>query len=231
MTSSVQTGPYRKHVHAYIINCGTDASVTNWQINKRTVGSAENAMWSRLTSASGEPGTWSVAQIRVSHIRVVFNNRAGAVTGGSGSVGFSTTPRVSACLVPFTEAELGSDLIPAIEDFTGRPLSLTARQLSINIPVPPTVPIGNFGSAAGDTRLLIYQSGYNGKVSVIVTYQTMGWPNTRLQLFADVTTQTEENDVSQDQIDQCSKALAQAFIDSPYTRTSNINLTPLTFAC
>jgi hypothetical protein len=167
----------------------------------------------------------------VSNIRVVFNNRAGAVTGGSGSVGFSTTPRVSACLVPFTEAELGSDLIPAIEDFTGRPLSLTARQLSINIPVPPTVPIGNFGSAAGDTRLLIYQSGYNGKVSVIVTYQTMGWPNTRLQLFADVTTQTEENDVSQDQIDQCSKALAQAFIDSPYTRTSNINLTPLTFAC
>jgi hypothetical protein len=191
------TGPYTWHRHNYVLSLATDSSVTNWQVNKRTIGSAENAQWSRLCSANfGEPGTWYVRQVRVANIKVHFDNRSATVSGGSGSVAFSASPRVAACLVPFTEAELASNLVGAIEDFAGQAMSLTAANRTVNIPVPPSVAIGNFGSDRDtDTRLLIYQSGYNGKVTVEVTYQVMGWPSLTLALAgatsgATVSTQT-----------------------------------------
>ena len=101
------------------------------------------------------------------------------VTGGAGSVAFSASPRVGACVVPFTEAELDVG-VSKIEDFVGRPMSLTARNTVVTIPISPAVAIGNYQDVEGDTRLLIYQSGYNGKVTVFVTYQTLGWPNVGL---------------------------------------------------
>jgi hypothetical protein len=150
-------------------------------------------MWSRITSPTPVSGCWTTTQIRVTNIKVVFDNRASAVTGASGSVAFTATPRVAACIVPFTEAELSSDLVPKVEDFTGRPMSINGRQTTINIPVPPSVPIGTFGSNSNaDTRLLIYQSGYNGKVSVIVTYQTMGWPSVGLALAEENATENPQ---------------------------------------
>ena len=178
--TSFQPGPYRMHRHAYVLSLSSDSSVTNWQVNKRTIGSATNALWDNLTSPTiGTPGTWHTSQVRVVRIDVHFDNRSASVTGGSGSVAFSASPRVAACVVPFTEAELGVD-VSKIEDFVGRPMSLTARNSVVTIPITPAVSIGNYQDVEGDTRLLIYQSGYNGKVSVVVTYQTMGWPNVGL---------------------------------------------------
>jgi hypothetical protein len=173
----------RKFGIAIGLTLATNQSATNWQINKRTLGSATNPLWSVLTSTTaGYPG-FAVEQIRVLAIHVQFDNR-GLPSGATGSTAFAANPRVAAMIVPFTEAEI--DLKPDdIQDFGGMAVPQGAMK-TIRLPVGPEFDIGRFGiNTTNDTRLLIFQQGFCGVVRAVIWYEVCGFPNITLSLLRD----------------------------------------------
>jgi hypothetical protein len=173
----------------YSIQLPAGELISNYQINKATIGSQTNPFWSNLTSTPGTSTTYSRAQIRVTNLMVIFNAR-----GQIASTAPLPMPRLGCCVVPFTEAEIDTSALQQVQHFATLKAMNILRPYAWRIRLNPAFPICNFGGFANDdSRLLIYHEGYNGEVIVKVIYEVCGWPCISQDLVNAAPTDDNEN--------------------------------------
>jgi hypothetical protein len=143
--------------------------VTNWQINKRTLGSEINPLFGAMVNPSSLETGFSNDQVRVKSISLTFDNR------GNGTVP-AANYRVAAMILPFTEAEINPSLSSNLLGQYGNNGVNLQRVRKIRLKVGPEFPIGRFGVNPGDTRLAIFAEGYTGNVRATVVYEVCGFP-------------------------------------------------------
>jgi hypothetical protein len=148
--------------------------VTNWQLNKRTLGSEINPLWGNLVPSAGTAGesNFDQAQVRIIKLKLMFDNRAG-IAGTFPAANY----RVAAFIVPLTEAQLDPSFDTNLLGQFGLNGVNLQRTKTIHLRIGPEFPIGRFGLAnSEDSRLLIFSDGFSGNVRVQVTYEVCGFP-------------------------------------------------------
>jgi hypothetical protein len=143
--------------------------VTNWQINKRTLGSEVNPLFGSMVDPSSPETGFNVAQVRVKSITLTFDNR------GNGAVP-AANYRVAAMILPFTEAEINPTLSGNLLGQFGNNGVNLQRVKKIRLRVGQEFDIGRFGTGTNDTRLVIFAEGYTGNVRATLVYEVCGFP-------------------------------------------------------
>lgn len=163
---------------AYGLTCTGTQDIYNYQVNKRSLGSEFNPLWSQFTAV--QPG-FPLEQIRVLSVKVEFDNR------GIGTTAFASNIRVGANILPYTDAQLNTTKpLQSIGQFAGPTVDLRKKRVFF-LRVGQEFPVGNFGTLVpGDTRLMLYASGFEGEVRATVTYEVCGYPNQTLPLLTQV---------------------------------------------
>jgi hypothetical protein len=140
-------------------------------IGRKVTGSVSNPL---IDSWLGDDANgWPLESVRVKQIQVVFDCR------GLGTGGFNARPRVGAfmsgdALAAIDEAKIAAN----IEQFGGMTISPN-QQRSVMVKVGPEFALGRFGETGANT-LVVYQRGFLGFARVIVHYEVVGFPASRV---------------------------------------------------
>lgn len=145
-------------------------------IGRRLTGSIENPLLNALFA--NDLNGWPLENIRVLSIKVVFDCR------GLGASGFNARPRVGAFMSGDTLSAIDETKISVlIETFGGVTISPNQSR-TINVRVGPEFAVGRFGETGANT-LVVYQRGFLGFARIIVRYQVLGFPATRVILSSE----------------------------------------------